>query len=343
MNVTAAFPVTEGSQVGEPRRTVLWHAARLGFSEARAARAALVTTELATNLLKHARSGEILLQTLTREDGTPEGIEILALDKGPGIPDFALARRDGHSTTGTLGHGLGAIERQCDSFELYTDARGTAIAARLWRDPAARRPPAGRYEVGAAHVSKPGESVCGDAWTWRMRDERLAILVADGLGHGISAHEAASTAVAAFARGHEESPGRMVEDVHAALRSTRGAAVAAVAVDLHRGVAVYAGLGNIAGAILLPGGARHNMVSHNGTAGHAAGRIQEFAYPVPSGALLVLASDGLTTHWDIKAYPGLRSRSPSLIAGVLYRDFSRRRDDVTVVVATERPPRAEKL
>ena len=83
------------------------------------------------------------------------------------------------------------------------------------------------------------------------------------------------------------------------------------------------------------------MVSHNGTAGHSAGRIQEFTYPVPPQATIVMFSDGLGSHWDLAAYPGLAQRSPALIAGVLYRDFSRRRDDVTVVVARERRPIAE--
>ena len=69
---------------------------------------------------------------------------------------------------------------------------------------------------------------------------------------------------------------------------------------------------------------------------HTAARIQEFHYPVPSGAIVVMFSDGLATQWDLKAYPGLQQRSASVIAGVLYRDFSRRRDDVTVVVARER-------
>ena len=84
------------------------------------------------------------------------------------------------------------------------------------------------------------------------------------------------------------------------------------------------------------------MVSHNGTAGHIAARIQEFNYPVPAQSIVVLATDGLGTHWDLGTYPGLSQRSPTLIAGVLYRDHSRRRDDVTVVVAGERMPVAEK-
>ena len=93
----------------------------------------------------------------------------------------------------------------------------------------------------------------------------------------------------------------------------------------------YAGLGNIAGAIVGDAPVRH-MVSHNGTAGHEARKFEEFTYPWPEGALVVVHSDGLATHWDLGRYPGLMQREPSLVAGVLYRDFSRRRDDVTVVV-----------
>ena len=99
----------------------------------------------------------------------------------------------------------------------------------------------------------------------------------------------------------------------------------------------YAGLGNISAILTLASGGRQNMVSHNGTAGHSAARIHEFQYPFPRDAVLVMHSDGLATHWDLAAYPGLRTRHPSLIAGVLYRDHSRRRDDVTIVVVKERP------
>jgi hypothetical protein len=64
--------------------------------------------------------------------------------------------------------------------------------------------------------------------------------------------------------------------------------------------------------------------------------VQTFTYPWPAGALLVLASDGISTHWSLDAYPGLRHRDPVLVASVLYRDFVRGRDDATVVVARER-------
>lgn len=336
LTFTTACPVREASQLAEPRRLVERLASRVGFSAETTGRAALVVAELASNLAKHARDGELLFRPLTTREGIADGIEVLALDRGPGMPDLALSRLDGYSTSGTLGHGLGAIERQADAFEIYTHASGTVILARFWRETPKASAAQPAYDVGAVHVAKPGETVCGDGWAWRMRDARLSIFVADGLGHGLQAHEAAETAVRVFATSHESAPADLLADAHAALKPTRGAAVAALALDVDRRTASYAGLGNIGGVVLLPEGGRHNFVSHNGTAGHTAARIQQFSYPVPRDAVVVLYSDGLSSHWSLDAYPGLRRRSSSVIAGVLYRDFSRRRDDVTVVVAKER-------
>ena len=341
LSAASAVAVTEGTQVAGARRTARLLAARLGFAEERAGRAELIASELATNLAKHARGGELLVQRFADGRGEQDGIEILSVDKGPGLGDAARSRRDGYSTSGTLGHGLGAVERLADSVDLYTHSTGTVIAVRLWRDPP-RTPAAGpRLEVGGLIVAKPGEPVSGDAWSWRVRDARLVLFVADGLGHGAAAHDAAAAAVARFEASSEQTPGRIVADVHEAVRHTRGAAVATLAIDLERGTGVHAGLGNIGGVILLAQGGRHHLVSHNGTAGHVALRIQEFNYPLPAGALVALWSDGLLTSWDLTGYPGLRQRSASVIAAVLYRDFSRRRDDVAVVVAKERTPVAE--
>ena len=64
-------------------------------------------------------------------------------------------------------------------------------------------------------------------------------------------------------------------------------------------------------------------------------RVQEFTYPWPPGAILVLHSDGLLSHWTLDRHPGLAARHPMLLAGILYRDFRRGRDDTTVVVARE--------
>jgi hypothetical protein len=98
----------------------------------------------------------------------------------------------------------------------------------------------------------------------------------------------------------------------------------------------FAGVGNIAGTMIMTD-TRQHLMSYNGIVGHQMQKLHTLTYPWSDNALLVLHSDGLATHWDLKAYPGLAGRHPSLIAGVLYRDFRRDRDDVTVVVVRTVP------
>ena len=329
----APFPVEEASQVAAVRRAAQRLAEQLGFSETRAGTVALVATELATNLAKHARGGRMLL----RSAADPGFIEIVALDRGPGIPDVALSQRDGYSTAGTRGEGLGAVSRQADDLHIYSAASGTAMVARVSREaaPAAARQP--RLEIGAVRVNAPGEQVCGDEWAARVRDERLVVMVADGLGHGLQAYDASRAACETFERVHEAPPAEIVEQVHQALHGTRGAAVAVLAADLERGIARSCGIGNVAGAILVPGGeGRHSLVSLSGTAGHARPRLQEFQHPFPPGSMLVMHSDGISAQWQLETYAGLRPKHPTVIAAVLYRDFGRQRDDATVVVVKDR-------
>jgi len=92
----------------------------------------------------------------------------------------------------------------------------------------------------------------------------------------------------------------------------------------------FVGVGNI-GAVLASGGEARRLASNNGTAGHIAPRIREFTYPFSTKPLVILHSDGLSARWEIDAYPGLAASHPSLVAGVVFRDNRRGRDDVTVV------------
>jgi anti-sigma regulatory factor (Ser/Thr protein kinase) len=321
--------VTEPSQVGEARRAAAALAARLGFGEEEAGKVALVVTEAATNLVKHANAGVILLRPL-EQGGTP-GVEILALDKGPGMADVNRCLRDGFSSAGTPGTGLGAITRLAAFADIHSvPEKGTALLARLWSRPPAE---AAGLRVGAVCLPVSGEVVCGDAWAVAQDAGRALVLVADGLGHGPSAAAAAQEAVRVFRDNAGGAPAEILQAIHLALRSTRGAAAAVAAVDLAGGTLAYAGVGNISGMILEPQGGR-SLVSHNGTLGHAARTFQEFAYPFAEHATLVMHSDGLLSRWALDAYPGLSRRDPALLAGVLYRDFRRGRDDVTVLAVS---------
>ena len=326
--------VEEESQVGDARRQFQRLAHGLGFDETDAGRVALVTTEMAGNLVKHTGGGGRLLAQPRIQAGVL-GIEILALDRGAGIANVGQALRDGFTTAGSPGTGLGAISRLADRFDIHSlPGTGTAILARLW--PRGTEPAPVPLEVAAVHLSKPRETVCGDNWAFLPRGQGGVILVADGLGHGPGAAEASMEAVRVFRARPDDSPVQMVESIHGALRSTRGAAIAVALLDAERGEIRYCGVGNIAGSVA--GGEReHSMVSHNGTAGHHVGRVQEFTYAWPAGTLVVMHSDGLQARWSLARFPGLAGRDPALVAGVLFRDFCRETDDATVVVVRRTP------
>jgi serine/threonine protein phosphatase PrpC len=169
----------------------------------------------------------------------------------------------------------------------------------------------------------------------RAEEGRTVILLADGLGHGPGAAEASGEAVAALQRANDLAPTAVLEQVHHALRSTRGAAVAIAQVDVEKEQVHFAGAGNISAMIISPLKLQH-MISHNGTAGHNVRKFQEFVYPWTEHTVLVMHSDGITTSWRLDAYSGIIQRDPSLLAAVLIRDASRGRDDACVVAARNR-------
>ncbi len=203
--------------------------------------------------------------------------------------------------------------------------RSSTLAA----PPNAQRAP---IQVGIVNVAMPGQSVCGDGWRTQWLNGRWRALVADGLGHGLFAEEAAQEAVRVFEQNADQPIIEVMHRLHGALRKTRGAAAAIVNFNPSQGDIGFAGVGNISAMLLAPGTSR-SMVSHNGTLGAEMRRVQEFVYPWPANALLLMHSDGLATHWKLDQYPGLLQRHPAVIAGVLYRDFKRNRDDVTVLCA----------
>jgi anti-sigma regulatory factor (Ser/Thr protein kinase) len=324
------FEIGDITAVGQARRRGAELARTVDLSETDAGRLALVVTEVATNLVKHAGGGELFLRALLR--GGAVGVGVIALDRGPGIRNLGEALRDGYSTSGSPGTGLGAIARVASLFDVYSGAGGAAVMAQVW--PAGARYEPESLEFCGINVSHPGETVSGDAWAGQRNANGVLLLVADGLGHGAHAAEAAQAAVDAFRKQRGRGPAETLEEIHRALRPTRGAAVGVAALEAERGLLRFAGIGNIAGSI-LSGDHSRRVVSHHGTAGGRARRIQEFSYPWPRGGLLVLHSDGLGSHWTLDSYPGLAQRHPALIAALLYRDHRRGPDDTTVVVLRE--------
>lgn len=332
MSTTHKWEIADRSQVGEARRSAVTLGQRLGLSEDSIGKLSLIITELGTNLVKHTQAGGKILANVLERNGI-SGVELLSLDKGPGIRNMNDALRDGYSTAGSPGTGLGAIKRLASSFDFFSIPDvGTVLLVRLWFGPVPEHPKGDPLDVGALRLPYPGEEICGDSWARTRVDQRDLLLVSDGLGHGLKANEASEEAVRTFLGSAHLSPTDMLATLHTALRSTRGAVAAVAEIDHARGSFQFAGVGNISGMLLAPG-KTHGLISHNGTLGQDSHRIQAFSYPWTDDTIMIMHTDGLSQRWNLERYPGLERKPAILIAGVLYRDLDRGRDDVAVVVA----------
>jgi serine/threonine-protein kinase RsbT len=107
-------------------------AVQMGFPYSDGALIATAISELARNIVKYAKSGEITISPM--EIGGETGIQVIARDRGPGIRNIDLAMQDGYSTSGGLGLGLPGVRRLMDTFEiLSTNTDGTTVTTTKWR------------------------------------------------------------------------------------------------------------------------------------------------------------------------------------------------------------------
>ena len=333
----ARLPVEDASHVGECRRSAQRLAESYDLDATVVGRVGIVATELANNLVKHAGRGELLIQAI--RDGSDITIEVMSVDRGRGM-HVDTCMRDGYSTVGTAGTGLGAVRRMSSLFDVYSLLdQGTVVVSRVAPPPRPRPVDSEEdspFEFGAICLAMVGEIECGDTWRIARRGDATAILVADGLGHGPLAAAASRSAEASFVDSPFDEPSECMQRLHSAMTGGRGAAAACAILDTAKGKVTYAGVGNIAGSV-VSGDNSKGMVSHNGTLGVQLLRRQQFEYDYNPGSRVVMHSDGMSARWSIRDYPGLFTRHAAVVAAVLYRDHARGRDDVTVIVSGVRP------
>lgn len=310
-----------------------------GLSKSEVGKVNIIVSEMVSNLVKHApKGGELLVRCLGPEPII--GLEIICLDYGPGMHDPQRMLLDGVSTAGTAGEGLGAIKRQSDEFDLYTQpGKGTVILSRLYKaGHDARTKETGCFETGAVAVPKANEELCGDGWAVLNEAHNCSVIVLDGLGHGPKAHEASQQAVHIFGRSLQHDPAAIMRQVHEGIRQTRGAVGLIACINATKEHINLCGIGNIAGKVFTVSDGplttvSKNIVSYNGTLGYNIPtnlNTQELEWN--NAKLLVLHSDGLKSRWDMSSYPNLHHHDPTTIAAVLYKDHSRQTDDTLVVV-----------
>lgn len=333
MEVTAGslhtvFPMGDASRVGEARRHAAALADQAGLDEQAAGRLALIVTELGNNLVRHAKGGRLLLAA----QNAAAQVEVISMDKGPGIADLTRSMGDGFSTGGTPGTGMGAVRRLSQDFEVHTAVPdGTIIISRVRAHGAAQVVQSPGFRAAGICIAAPGEAVCGDAWALSLNESRGAAIVADGLGHGPDAAEASLAATDVFAIQPMSSLPGLLEQMHIRLRSTRGAAVALFHLDTVANNIRCCGAGNVV-ARVISGTSDRSLLTQHGTAGVQIRRPEEVTHAWPAHALLVIHSDGIETRWTPDALMPVLGRDPLLAAAILMRDHCRGRDDATIVV-----------
>lgn len=320
------FRIEHESSVGVVRRAAVGLARRLGLGDRRAGEIGIAVTEVATNQLKHAGGGTLLLRACRSDHKA--AVAFVAMDHGPGMSDVGACLADGHSTSGTLGIGLGAISRLSSMWDIYSlPGRGTVVAASFGLcDPTS---PVAR----AGGLARPmsGQEVCGDAFAVRIDDAVLTAVVADGLGHGPLAAKAADAAVSAFLRAPPGPPVELLTAMHRGAHRTRGAAASVVQVA-GDGAVCYAGVGNVSGYV-FDGRQQRRMISYPGIVGVNVRVFRETTYDLPDRAIVLLHSDGVTNKLRLdEEHVGLLVRSPVVIAATVLRDFGSRNDDASVLV-----------
>ncbi|MFG2638645.1 anti-sigma regulatory factor [Streptomyces sp. NPDC048362] len=332
-------PVDDATRVRDARTAAREACLRAGLAAPRTADAELVATELATNLLKHAGGGRMVVNLVARPaDGAGTSVQLFSLDNGPGIADVPAALRDGYTTADvSLGAGLGSCGRRANSFHLYSvPDRGTVAVARIDPEPAGRGTARDDMPAGGITVALARAERSGDAWGWARSGGLLTLLLADGLGPGPHAADAAGVAVAELRRGAGLPPLDILRRLHTALRPTRGAAVAVAQVDAERAELSYAGIGDV-GARLRTGDTWTSLESHPGIVGaHIPAHVSLRRVPWRRDSLLVVHSDGLPGRWVPPEDPHLLGHDPSVVAATILRDAGSParpvRDDTSVAV-----------
>ncbi|MEJ8802092.1 stage II sporulation protein E [Pontibacter sp. H249] len=332
------FSLPERSFASITKRDITKLAESWGFSQVEVGKINIVIAELLSNLAKFSvNGGEILIKPI----GNPiNSIEILCLDRGPGMSEPLRMMEDGVSTFGSMGEGLGAVKRQSSLFDLYSLPNfGTVILVQISKNIALSKiiPSPARIDIGYVMVPKPNETICGDGFTFTTQHNRTDILALDGLGHGANANEASALAIAAFKENLNLDSANRLRAIHTAIKRSRGAV--GFTASIANGTIEYCGIGNIAGKLYsqeaspIAGSQYKNIISYNGILGHnIPTTLNNQQLEWVRNKTLVLHSDGLKSRWELTKYPNLLRHHPTTIAAVLYLDHSRHSDDTLVVV-----------
>lgn len=332
----AELLIATPAHVNSAANTAREFARSAGFRREECDEVALAVMELASNLVKHARGGQLRFSLI--EEGERRGLEIISEDQGPGIPDVERAMADGFSTAGGLGAGLGAVNRLMDEVEFSSlSDGGLRISCHRWTRPGDTGLSSARLEFGAATRSYRFQPLNGDAIVVRHWNQHALVGVIDGLGHGQWAQRAAQAARYYIEQHFDQPLLNLFRSVGRVCLSTRGVVMALVRFDLARQQVELASVGNVE-TRLLGGSESLHPVGRRGIVGAPDAPspiIKQHAWR--PGFILVLHSDGIESNWGAEQLVKVARQGAVAAARHLLFHHGRLDDDATALVARNAP------
>jgi anti-sigma regulatory factor (Ser/Thr protein kinase) len=300
-----------------------------GFSDRKIGEIDIIVAELVSNLVKHSGGGSLLVK-LIEEEGL-QGVELVAIDNGPGMTDITRMVADGVSTKNTLGQGLGAMKRLSQVFQVYSQKNwGTIILCRIFETdlPKFNKPPL--CSVKTVIIPKTGESSCGDGFVSKSNKETIKLFLGDGLGHGPEAEKAIVTACDAFLKCEEESPSEIIRYINSHVKKTRGLVGTVAAYSVREKKWQLCGVGNISTLVRSPSNSRMYS-SYNGIIGlNVPNTLKNQEVDREDEQVIIMCSDGIKSRWDGAQYPAIMRYDLTMLTAALLKDFARYTDDMSV-------------
>jgi len=311
--------INQPMDVSRLRQQVLDAARAVGMSEQEQEELCIVASELGTNVLKHASAGSATVEGLTDQ----RKVAIVTRNPTDRL-DAGDVFDDGHSTSGTLGIGLGAVRRLCNAVNL-TIEDGEFIV-RATKRHATDSP--SFIETSVLSRPLPGFQENGDGYYIKARSDSVLLAVIDGLGHGPEAAKATLLAISIIVSDDRASLLNIVRRMHEALRHTRGCVIGLARITPDERMK-YVGVGNIRAHIFSSGEAK-SLLSYSGVVGGNMRTLRVMSYEIPRRATLVMYSDGIG-HLSVDRY--ILSRSVMDVASNLFNENAKQNDDATLLVA----------
>lgn len=327
-----SYSIEDRSYVAFVKREIHDLVMQANFSRSRVGEIDIVVAELCSNIIKHASRGEILFRlTVTPDEGAT--LELVVIDNGPGMSDVSRMMKDGVSTSNTLGHGLGAISRLSNLFQVYSLPKwGTVCYAVVTSQERSGKPAGNALGIRSLIVPKPSETLCGDGFMVKKIGKLAMVLFADGLGHGEQAWNAVQKLKEFFNQCMEVEPVEILKSAHAAIRKTRGVVATVGVLDTAERRWKICGIGNII-TRLYDGMMFKHYMSYNGIVGlNIPNSMKETIVEAEKNQTLIMCSDGLRSRWELNRYPSIFKYDNMLLAAALYKDYNRRNDDSSILV-----------